>query len=384
MSQKFLPLAKPVLGKEEERAVVAALRSGWITLGPKTAEFEEDFKKYIGCKHAIAVNSATAALDLALYDLHLEKKDQVIIPAFTFAATANTIIHAGGTPVIADVDPLTFCLDPKSVEKKINKLTKAIVPVHYAGHPADMKALKALAKKHNLALVEDAATAVGTDYHGKKIGNDTHAVCFSFHPIKTMTTGDGGMLCTNDEKKAQRLRLLRLQGMNKEAWKRFDKSGSWFYEIVAPGFKFNMTDIGAAIGIEQLKKIEGFIEKRIKIVESYKKLFKNFDFRYQIYEKDIRHSHNLFPILLPDRLVKYRNQIIEDLKAASIGANVYYIPLHYHPFYQTEFGWKKGDAPVTEEIYERLINLPLYPSLTQKDVKYVAAQLLAAIKKYDH
>lgn len=383
MKQKFLPLAKPVLGKEEEKAVIAALRSGWITLGPKTAEFEEDFKKYIGCKYAIAVNSATAALDLAMYDLHLEKKDQVIIPAFTFAATANTIIHAGGTPVIADVDPKTFCLDPASVEKKITKHTKAIVPVHYAGHPANMKALKALAKKHNLTIVEDAATAVGTDYNGKKIGNDMHAVCFSFHPIKTMTTGDGGMLCTNDEKKANRLRLLRLQGMNKEAWKRLDKSGSWFYEIVAPGFKFNMTDIGAAIGIEQLKKIEKFIAKRAKIVETYKKLFKKQDFTYQEYATDIRHSHNLFPVLLPDRLVKYRNQIIEDLKEASIGANVYYIPLHYHPFYKETYGWKKGDAPVTEWIFERLINLPLYPSLTQKEVQYVADQFLKAIKKYD-
>jgi dTDP-4-amino-4,6-dideoxygalactose transaminase len=383
MSQKFLPLAKPVLGKEEERAVIAALRSGWITLGPKTAEFEEAFKKYIGCKHAIAVNSATAALDLAMYDLHLQKGEQVIIPAFTFAATANTIIHAGGTPVIADVDPKTFCLDPKSVEKKINKKTRAIVAVHYAGHPADMKSLHALAKKYELKLVEDAATAVGTEYRGKKIGDDKHPVCFSFHPIKNMTTGDGGMLTTNDEAQANRLRLLRLQGMSKEAWKRLDKSGSWFYEIVAPGFKFNMTDISAAIGVEQLKKLEKFITKRTKIVAQYRKLFKNTDFTYQEYDKDIRHSHNLFPIILPDRLVKYRNQIIEDLKELSIGANVYYIPLNYHPFYQNEYGWKKGDAPVTEWIFDRLINLPLYPSLTAQDVSYVAKSLLTVIAKYD-
>lgn len=383
MSQKFLPLAKPVLGKEEEKAVIAALRSGWITLGPKTAEFEEAFKKYIGCKHAIAVNSATAALDLAFYDLNFKKGDEVIIPAFTFAATANTVIHAGGTPVIADVDPGTFCLDVVSVEKKITKKTRAIAAVHYAGHPADMKALKALAKKYNLEVVEDAATAVGTDYRGKKIGNDMHSVCFSFHPIKTMTTGDGGMLTTNDEKKAKRLRLLRLQGMNKESWKRLEKTGSWFYEIVAPGFKFNMTDISAAIGIEQLKKIEGFIARRTEIVELYKKLFSKTELTYQVWEKKIRHSHNLFPVLLPEKLIKYRNQIIEDLKEESIGANVYYIPLHFHPFYQSEFGWKKGDAPVTESIYERLINLPLYPSLTNKEVKYVADKFLTALAKYD-
>lgn len=372
MSKSFLPLAKPVLGKEEEKAVIKALRSGWITLGPKVAEFEELFSKYIGCKYSLAVNSCTAALDLALYDLNLQKGDEVIIPAFTFAATANTIIHAGGTPVIADVDKNTFCLDPIDVEKKITKRTKAIVPVHYAGHPADMKSLKTIAKKHSLSLIEDAATAVGTEYNGKKIGNDFHSVCFSFHPIKNMTTGDGGMLTTNDKAKYDRLKLLRLQGMDKESWKRIDKSGSWFYNIVSPGFKFNMTDISAAIGIEQLKKLDKFNKKREQIVDWYKTCLKGINLQYQAHSKNIYHSNNLFPVLLPDHLVEKRDQIIETLKTKNIGANVYYIPLHFHSFYKNEYGWKTGDAPVTESIYGRLINLPMYPSLTKSDVTYIA------------
>lgn len=382
MSRNFLPLAKPVLDEKEEQAVIQALRSGWITLGPKTAEFEEEFKAYIGCKHAIAVNSCTAALDLAFYDLHFKAGDEVILPAFTFAATANTIIHAGGTPVIADVDPDTFCLDPKNVEMKITKRTRAITPVHYAGHPARMTEIKALARNHNLAIVEDAATAVGTDYKNSRIGNDSHAVCFSFHPIKNMTTGDGGMLTTNDDEKAKRLRLLRLQGMDKESWKRLDKSGSWFYQIVAPGFKFNMTDISAAIGLVQLKKLEGFIARRVEIVGKYKTLLAQSGVTFQKSHSGIRHSHNLFPVLLPDSLTKHRNAMIDDLKEMNIGANVYYIPLNLHPYYQDTFGWKLGDVPVTENIYKRLINLPLYPSLSNEDVEYVCDSLVKVLKKY--
>lgn len=382
MSTQFFPLAKPVLGKEEEKAVIQSMRSGWITMGPKTAEFEQAFCEYIGCKYAISLNSATAALHLALFVLDLKKGDEVILPAFTFAATANTIIHAGGTPVIADVDPETFCLDPESVRKKITKKTRAIVPVHYAGHSVNLGELKKIAKEFNLSIVEDAATAVGTKYKGKMIGNENHAVCFSFHPIKNMTTGDGGMLTTNNKKIADRVRLLRLQGMNKEAWKRFEKSGSWFYEIVAPGFKFNMTDISAAMGMEQLKKLDRFNEKRQKLVDAYKKHLAKTGVRFQTVKSYTTHSHNLFPILLPDNLVKHRDEIVEKIKEKNIGSNVYYIPLNFHPYYQQTYGWKKGDVPITEDIFSRLINLPLYPSLTMSNIKYICDTFIDVIESF--
>jgi len=380
-THKFLPFAKPVLGKEEEKAVIQALRSGWITLGPKTAEFEQKFSEYIGCKYSVALNSATAALHLALLDLNLKDGDEVIIPAFTFAATANMVIHANGIPILADIDPESLCLDPKSVEIQITKRTKAIIPVHYAGHPADLDTLKAICNKHGLALVEDAATAVGTKYKKKMIGNSDDSICFSFHPIKNMTTGDGGMFTTNDKDKADRVRLLRLQGMSKEAWKRLDKSGSWFYEIVAPGLKYNMTDISAALGIEQLKKLEAFNVRRKEIVELYKSLLSKAPVRFQIIQPYATHSHNLFPVLLDDQYVSSRNDIIEELKEQNVGANVYYIPLNFHPYYQQAYGWKVGDVPVTEDTYNRLINLPLYPSLTNADVKYIAKCFIAILKK---
>jgi dTDP-4-amino-4,6-dideoxygalactose transaminase len=372
MSQKkFYPLAKPVLGKEEEKAVITAMRSGWITLGPKTGEFEQLFAKYIGCKYAVAVNSATAALHLALFDLGMKPGDEVIIPAFTFAATANTVIHSKGTPVLADIDPLTFCIDPEDVRRKITKRTKAIVPVHYAGNPANMNALKKIAKEFGLAIIEDAATAVGTLYRGKKIGVTSDYACFSFHPIKNMTTGDGGMVTTNDKKKAERMTYLRLQGMNKLAWKRFAKGGSWKYDIVAPGFKYNMTDISAAMGIEQLKKLDGFNKRREKIVSLYKKELSDLDLQFQAVDSRDYHSNNLFALLLPKSLAAKRDNIIDELKTYNIGANVYYIPLHFHPYYQEAYGWKKGMAPVTEEIFSRLVNLPLYSSLSDADVKSI-------------
>lgn len=381
MSAKFYPLAKPVLGKEEEKAVITAMRSGWITLGPKTGEFEQLFAKYIGCKYAVAVNSATAALHLALYDLGMKDGDEVIIPAFTFAATANTVIHSKGTPVLADIDPKTFCINPEDVRKKITKRTKAIVPVHYAGNPANMNALKKIAKEFGIAIIEDAATAVGTLYRGKKVGITNDYACFSFHPIKNMTTGDGGMVTTNDRKKAERITFLRLQGMNKLAWKRFAKGGSWKYDIVAPGFKYNMTDISAAMGVEQLKKLDGFNKRREKIVALYKKCLSGLDLQFQEVDTKDYHSNNLFPLLLPKTLISKRDQIIDELKTHNIGANVYYIPLHFHPYYQKTYGWKKGMVPVTEDVFSRLINLPLYSSLTDTDVKIICKSFHTVLSK---
>lgn len=379
-SPQFFPLAKPVLGREEERAVVDALRSGWITLGPKTAEFEALFAAYVGSKYAIAVNSATAALHLSLFDLGMSDGDEVIIPAFTFAATANTVIHSRGTPVPVDIDPSTFCIDPDAIRAKITKRTRAIIPVHYAGHPANMGEIRAIAAEHSLAVIEDAATAVGTEYHGKKIGISRDYVCFSFHPIKNMTTGDGGMITTDDPKKAERLTFLRLQGMNKLAWKRFEKGGSWMYEIVAPGFKYNMTDISAAMGMVQLRKLDAFNKRRAMLVKLYKKLLLPLGLEFQKNDIDIYHSNNLFALLLPVSMEKKRDAVIDYLKEKGVGANVYYIPLHFHPFYRNTYGWKEGDFPVTESVFRRLINLPLYPSLTQANIRTIVDHFSDALQ----
>lgn len=375
--KKFIHFTQPQFGKEEKKEVIAALDSGWVTLGPRTKQFEDDFATYVGAKYAVAVSSCTAGLHLALLVAGIGSGDEVITTPFTFTATANTIVQVGATPVFADIDEKTFNIDPKKIEEKITPNTKAIVPVHYGGLPVDLDALKAIAKKHNLLIIEDAAHAAGATYKNEKIGSIGDMSVFSFHPIKNMSTGDGGMVTTEDSKYADTLRKLRLHGMSKDAWKRHTASGSWVYDVDVPGFKYNMTDISAAIGIHQLRKLDGFIATRKAYAQIFDEAFRDIpEITSPYVPQDQEHIYTLYTIKInTDALKIGRDEIVDELKKANIGANVQFIPLHYLSYYKNTYGYKKGDFPNTEKVFDQIISLPLYPGMTPTQVRYVERML---------
>lgn len=382
-NRRYIPLSQPCIGKEEINAAIEALKSGWITLGPKTALFEDQIKDFIGTKYAVALSSATAGLHLALLAAGIGKSDEVIAPVFTFAATINPIIHVGAKPILIDCTKDTFNIDISQIEKNITHKTRAIVPMHYAGQSVDMDKITNIARKYNLVVIEDAAHAIGTTYKKKKIGSISDMTVFSFHPIKNITTGDGGMVLTNNEEFDKKLRLLRLHGMNKEAWRRFDKSGSWFYEITIPGYKYNMTDLSAVIGIEQFKKLSLFINLRRKYVQIYNNLLKNTSEITIPYFDDFQgHAWNLYSILIDcNQLNISRNEIIEKLKDYNIGSSVYWTPIHEHPFYKKTFKLTKQMFPNASWVYERILSLPLSPSMTEKEVEYVGKVLVDLVSQ---
>lgn len=376
----FLPYALPMFGPEEEQEVLQALASGWITTGPRTKKLEEKLAEYTGAKQAVCVDSCTAALHLSLAALDLKPGDEVITSPLTFCATANTILHSNGTLVLADVECDTLNLSVAEVEKAITPRTKAIVPVHYAGHPCEMDEMLALAKKHNLKVVEDAAHAVGAEYKGRKIGTIGDATCFSFYATKNMTTAEGGAITLNDEELTAKIRILSLHGMSKDAWKRYTSAGSWYYEVVAPGFKYNMTDIEAALGLHQLRRLDEFCETRIRYAKVYDAALAKLDglVRPLVPRSHVKTVYHLYPILLDlDRLTIDRARFIEELKAENIGTTVNFIPIHYHPYYRDNFRWKKGSLPTAEWAYERIISLPLYPKMTEDDL----GQVMQAVAK---
>jgi dTDP-4-amino-4,6-dideoxygalactose transaminase len=378
---EFLPFALPSIGDEEIAEVVDTLKSGWVTTGPKVKRFEEQFADYVQSTNALAVNSCTAALHIALAAAGVGPGDEVILPTFTFCATANVVVHLGAKPVLVDIcQDLEISIE--AIEASISPNTKAIMPVHYAGQACNLDAIYALAAKHNLIVIEDAAHAVGTTYKGIAIGSDAlsslhpdvrRATAFSFYANKNMTTGEGGMITTADEELAHEMRILSLHGMSKDAWKRYSNSGSWFYEVVAAGYKNNMTDIAAALGIHQLRRLDGFIEARQQYASMYDASFSDLD----ILETPIRHSDrnhvdHLYPIRLNlNRLRIDRGQFIDELKKMNIGTSVHFIPVHLHPFYKEAFGYQLGDLPTAESVYDRILSLPLYPSMSAHDVSDV-------------
>jgi dTDP-4-amino-4,6-dideoxygalactose transaminase len=381
--ETFLPWALPMIGEEEIQEVVDSLRSGWITTGPKVKRFEAQFAEYVGVRHAIAVSSCTAALHVALTALGIGPGDEVIVPTLTFCATANVVLHLGATPVIVDVDQ-SMQISIAEVQRNITPRTRAIVPVHYAGQACDLAELLALAERHHLPLVEDAAHAAGSDYRGARIGSHGRAVAFSFYATKNLTTGEGGMITTNDDDLAGRMRLLTLHGMSRDAWKRYTEAGSWHYEVVEAGYKNNMTDIQASLGIHQLRRLDGFITERQRMAAEYLAAFSGFsEILLPPRLPGRNHVYHLFPIrLAPGRLSIGRAEFIRQLQERRIGTSVHFIPLHRHPVYQRACGLTPEQYPVAEALYANLLSLPLYPRMSDSDVADVIGAVSDVIEQY--
>ena len=371
VSDRFIPFHQPLIGQEEVDEVIDTLRSGWLTTGPKTAKFEKAFCEYIDCEHAVAVNSCTAGLHLALVAADVGPGDEVITTPYTFAATAEVILYVGAKPVLVDIEPGGFNLDVDRLEAAITPKTRAIIPVHFAGQPCDMDAIFDIARRHHLVVIEDAAHAVAADYKGKKIGTLSPMTAFSFYATKNLTTGEGGMVTTNDKALADRLRRLSLHGLSRDAWMRYSKAGSWYYEILHLGYKYNLTDLQAALGLHQLAKLESFLASRRAIVEVYdQELSALPEIERPPHGELGRHAWHLYVIRLnTERLRLGRDEIIRRLLEHGIGTSVHFIPLHLHPFYRETFGWKPEDFPNALRTYERAISLPFFPQLALEDIR---------------
>ncbi|MGN6756981.1 MAG: DegT/DnrJ/EryC1/StrS family aminotransferase [Thermomicrobiales bacterium] len=378
MRSEFLVFGKPRIEEDEIAEVVATLRSGWIGMGPRTLQLERDFAAYTGAKHAIAVNSCTAALHLALIAAGVGPGDEVITTPLTFAATANVVTHLGATPVFADINRRTQNIDTARVAEKLTPRTKAIIPVHMLGRPADLDPLLALAREHGLAIVEDAAHAVETVYRGRHVGTIGNFTAFSFYANKNVTTGEGGMLTTDDDAAADRIRTLRLHGISKDAWKRYSSEGFSPYELIEPGFKYNMLDLTAALGIHQLRRVEENWQIRARYVALYNEAFAELAGisvpALEPLGPGDRHAWHLYPVLLDlDRLTLDRNGFIDALQARNIGTGIHYTALHLQRYYRERFGMKRGDYPEAEWVSDRTVSLPLSPAMTEDDVEDVIA-----------
>jgi dTDP-4-amino-4,6-dideoxygalactose transaminase len=384
LSNDFLPFHKPDIGDAEIRAVVETLHSGWLTTGRKVKTFEDDFASYVGAKHAVAVNSGTAALHLALDAVGIKQGDEVIVPTMTFAATAEVVLYFKAKPVLVDCQPDTLNLDSSRLEAAISSKTKAIIPVHIAGRPCEMDEILRIAKKHNLKVIEDAAHALPASYHGRTIGTIGDITCFSFYATKTITTGEGGMATTDNPEWAERMRMMSLHGISQDAWKRYTKEGSWYYEVISPGFKYNLTDIAAALGIEQLKKCNEFWEARQRIAMIYEEAFAELEaIRLPTCAKDVQHAWHLFIIQLNlERLRMGRNEFIEGLREREVGTSVHFIPLHLHPYYRDAFGYRPADFPIASAVFERIVSLPIYPKMTEADVEKVIGAVRELASEY--
>lgn len=370
MRKDFLAFGSPLIGEPEIKEVVKTLKSGWVSTGPKTHKFEEDFKKYVGAKYAVAVNSCTAAMHLALMAIGVGRGDEVIVPAMTFASTANVIVHCGARPVFVDCDRKTMNIDPRDVERKITPRTKAIMVVHIAGRPCDMDEIMSIAERHNLKVIEDAAHAVETEYKGKKVGTIGDIGCYSFYATKNLVTGEGGMVVTNKEVYAGRIRRLSLHGMNKYAWNRYGNEGYQHYEFVEAGYKYNMSDIQASLGIHQLKRIEKNWKRRQAIWKKYSDALKGLPLVLpaSVQEGD-RHAYHLFTIIIDtDRTKLTRDEFLDEMTKRKIGCGVHFYALHLQPFFRKLLDHKEGDLPNTEWIGARTASIPLSAKLTDEDV----------------
>ena len=376
-TEPFLPFSLPEIGQDEIDEVVDTLRSGWLTNGPKCRAFEAAFREATDSQHAVALSSCTAGLHLALLACDIGPGDEVITTPLTFAATVSMAIHAGATPVLADISEDDYNIDPKEIERRITPRTKAIIPVHYAGQPCRMDEILSIAKARGIRVIEDAAHALGASYRGQPIGATGDCAIFSFYPIKPITTGQGGMLTTNDEALAERVRLLSLHGLSSDAWNRYSAKGSAFYQVLAPGFNYVMTDMQGALGIHQMRRMASFQQRRTEIARLYDEHLADLPEIITPFVRDeIEHCWHLYAIRVDtERLTIDRDRFVEELRARGIGTSVHFIPIHYHPYFREKLGLREGDYPVTERVFEGLISMPVYPRMTDADVARVSGAL---------
>jgi len=381
--KRTIPFYIPEIGEKEVEEVINTLKSGWLTTGNKTKIFERKLENYLNVKHVLAVSSCTAALHLSIATLGIGKGDEVITSPFTFPSTVNVILYENAKPVFADIKEDTLNINPEEVKKKISDKTKAIIPVHYAGQSCEMEEILEIAEDYNVKVIEDAAHAIGAEYRGKKIGGFSDTTNFSFYATKNLTTGEGGAVATNNDEIAEKIGSLRLHGMSKDAWQRHTFTGSWYYEIIELGYKYNMSDIQASIGIHQLDKLEDFLKKRERIAKKYSKAFGEMDEIIIPHVKEnIRHAWHLYPIQVNTECLKIdRNQFIQELTDENIGSSVHFLPVHLHPYYRNKFKYKRGDFPKAEYAYDHIISLPLYTKITEEELEIVIKCVKKIVKK---
>lgn len=370
MSDEFLPFSRPAISQAAIDEVVSCLKSGWIATGPRVAQFTEALKDYFQAPYVLPLTSATAGLHIALLAMNLEPGDEVITTPLTFAATLNTIVLAGGKPVLIDIDPNTLNMDLNLLEAAITERTRVIMPVHFAGLPVDLDQLYEIANRHGIRVLEDAAHAIGTEYKGRRIGSFGDTQVFSFHPNKNMTTGEGGCVVTRDTQLADQVARLRFHGMDRQAWNRYGKSGTQDYEIVLPGYKFNMADIQAALGIHQLKELGGFIDRRNELAARYQEALSDWRQWSLPQSPDFTHLHSWHiysPRINEDVAGMNRDEFMSAMKEKNIGTGLHYRAVHLYPYYRQAFGFKPGDFPHAEDVCERIVSLPLFPTMTDAE-----------------
>ncbi|HTT76014.1 MAG TPA: DegT/DnrJ/EryC1/StrS aminotransferase family protein [Candidatus Binataceae bacterium] len=387
-----IPFHRPAIGAEEEREVIDTLRSGWITTGPKAKRLEKEFAAYVGARNALAVAHCTGALHLALFALGIGPGDEIITTPFTFTATAEVMGYLGARPVFADIEPDTFNIDPNAIERALasgcHRSVKAIMPVHFAGQACDMDQIGAIARRYQLRIVEDAAHAAGSErmMEGRgmvKIGTIGDLTCFSFYATKNITSAEGGMITTEDDALAAKIAVASLHGMDRDAWKRYDSSGSWFYEIHDTGFKYNLSDVHAAIGVAQLRRAGELMRRRQVIAQAYNEAFRNDPaLEIPVIESGVVHAWHLYVLRLrPPALRITRNRFVEVLRERGVGTSVHCIPLNTMAFYQNRYGYRTGDFPVAEDVYSRCLSLPIFPAMSDEDAAYVIESVLTIARE---
>jgi dTDP-4-amino-4,6-dideoxygalactose transaminase len=378
-----IPFHRALIEDAEVAAVSEVVRSGWLTMGPRTVQFEQEFAAYVGAKHALAVSSCTAALHLCLEAAGIKAGDEVLVPTNTFAATGEVVEYLGARPVLVDIDPVTLKIDVEDAARRVTPRTRAIMPVHFSGQPCDMDEIRSLADKHGLHVIEDAAHSLPASYKGRPVGSISEMTAFSFYATKTLTTGEGGMVTTDDDKLADRVRIMRLHGISRDAWKRYSAEGSWYYEVLAPGYKYNMTDIQSSIGLVQLKKCDRMNEMRRTMVETYNEAFANIPgLQTPVEKSDRRSAWHLYVIRVDEAITGIsRDEVINELKRRGIGTSVHFIPLHRHPFYAGKYGYKPEDLPVAHREFGKYLSLPLFPGMSDVEIEHVIGSVIGTVTR---